>query len=140
MAAWCDRWPDFPNYAVGADPICHPHDPEKGFSEKAFHSPGFVGSDDVKASVRKKRKIQAVFGFEFGLRFHGISAATHDCGVNTLEIVHGFRELDGFVRAAGGIGFRIKIENEISPAIIRERDCFAVIGDYAEAGGLIAFF
>ena len=102
--------------------------PRNDFPKKLFIRRASYGPMTSNSVSREQRKIQIVLGLEFRLRLHGISAAAHDCRIRRFELVHRFGEFHGFVRASGGIGLGIKIEDEILAAIIGERNGFAVVG------------
>jgi hypothetical protein len=81
-----------------------------------------------------------VLDLEFGLIFRRVRAASHDGGVQLFKVLDGVAKLGRFVDSTGSVGFGIEIENQVPPAIIRERDDFAVISLYAKAWSLVAFF
>jgi hypothetical protein len=81
-----------------------------------------------------------VLDLEFRLVLHRVRAASQDARVQLLELLDGVTKLGRFVDSTGSIRFRIKIEDEIPPAIIRERYDFAVIGRYAKARSLVSLF
>jgi hypothetical protein len=77
---------------------------------------------------------------EFRLVFRRVRAASQNARVQLLELLDGVTKLGRFVDSTGRVGFGIEIENQIPPAIIRERHDFAVIRLYAKAWSLVAFF
>src|SRR6202046_1061438 len=78
--------------------------------------------------------------FEFRLVFHCVRAASQDGRVQLLELLDGVTKLGRFVDSTGRVGFGIEIKHDIPPAIIRERDYFAVVSLYAKVRSLVAHF
>jgi hypothetical protein len=64
--------------SIRANQKCRAHDSQERFSEKLLHAPRAVGLDGLEVGIAEQREIQFVFGSEFGLSLHFISAAAQD--------------------------------------------------------------
>ena len=132
--------PNFPNQPIRPNPIRHPHDPEKRFSQETLHPSRAERLNYLELRIRKQRKIQFVLQFEFRLRFHRIGAAAQDRRIFRFELLNGVTKLGRFVDSTGSIRFGIEKQNHVLAAILRERHFFTVVGRYPEARRLVAFF
>jgi hypothetical protein len=81
-----------------------------------------------------------VLQLEFFLRFDGIAAAADDGGVQFIELLEGVAKLGRFVNSAGGIRFRIEIEDQVFAAIILQRNCGAAVVGHGEVRSFVAYF
>jgi hypothetical protein len=115
-------------FRVRPNPVGHADDSEKRFSEKTFHAPRAVDFDRVEARIRKQRKIQIVFGFEFRLLLHGIRAASQNHRVQLLEFLLGVAKLGRFIGSTGRKRLRKEEKDHVFAAEIRERHWLPVIG------------
>src|ERR1700730_8124035 len=132
--------PDGADLSVWTDPIRHPHDSQKRFSQETFHAPCTVRLDHFEFRVGEQRKSQFVFHLEFFLRFHGIAATAHDRGVQLIEFLEGVTKLGRFVDSTRSIRFRIKIKDHVFVAIVPQRNGRAAVVGYREARSLVAYF
>jgi hypothetical protein len=140
VSLWRDLVPYFANLAVRPDPESHAHNPQERFPQKTFHPARAVGLDDIKFRVGEQRERKLVFLFEFCLCFHGIAAAADDGGVQLFELLEGVTKLGRFVRSTGCIRFRIKIENQVLPVKILQRNSRATIIGDVKIRRFVAFF
>ena len=132
--------PYLSDFAVGADPECHPDDPEKRLPEKTLHAPRAIGLDHLKFRIRKQWKIQLVLYLEFCLRFHGIGARSHDRRICILKFLDCVAKLGRFVRSTRRICLRIKIQDQVFSPKISERHHLAAVVLHFEFGSFVAFF
>lgn len=135
-----DFVPNLPDFSVGSNPERHAHDPEEIFPEETLHPPRAVGFDDLEFRVRQQREVQLVLDFEFRLRVHTIRAAAQNGRVCFPERLDGVAKLGRFGRSTRCIRLRVKIENQILPFVIRERNHLALVGRHAEVRSFVAFF
>ena len=132
--------PDLGDAPIPSDDKRAAHDAQKRFAEKLLHAPRVVGFDGLELRIAQQREVEVEFRGELCLRRHAIGAAAQDDRASLIELWFGVAKLGRFVDSTGSVGFGIEIENQVPPAIIRERDDFAVIGLYAKAWSLVAFF
>ena len=60
--------PNFGDAAVGTDQERGAHDAQKRFAQELLHAPRAVGFDGLEFGIAQQRKVQIIFGGEFGLR------------------------------------------------------------------------
>lgn len=78
--------------------------------------------------------------FEFCLRFDGITAASQDGGVGCFEFLDGVAKLGRFCRSTGRVRLGIKIQHQIFPAVIFERDRLPLVAGHFKFRSLVTFF
>src|SRR6516162_2099192 len=140
MALRRDFFPNSANDTVRSDPVGDPHNSEKGFPKKRLHPAGPECFDHIEIRVRQQGELDLVSGLELRLRVNRIAATPDHRGVRRLELFERATEFNGFVRAARGVGFRIKIEDKILPLVIRRGNRRTIVGRGAKLRRGVACF
>lgn len=92
------------------------------------------------AGVAEQSKIDFAFGFKAGEQFLRISAYAQDHRVFEIESLLCVTKLGRFDNSTGGVGFRIKKQNDALAAKVLERYGFAFTRFQSKFWSLIAGF
>ena len=139
MTGYFDLWPDFGDSPVRADQERHAVHAHVFLSKHGFLPPHTIGLEHGVAFVGAERDIEIMLGSEPIEGSDRVCGNAEDAGSGLFEGGSELRKLDGLLGAAGGVGLRIEIEDELASLEIGERHLAAVTVGQGEGRSLAAF-
>jgi hypothetical protein len=134
------RVPDVFDFAVGADQKRAADGARENAAHEFLGTPDAVGFDHFAGWIANQRKIQLLFGLEFGERGFGIGAGAENYRVQLVEFFLCVTKLGRFGGSTGSVGFGEEKQNDAFAREVLQRDLASSVGFQREVWGFLSNF